>query len=147
MIRRGIPAVAAALALALGGCGDDGGGEPELEAGGAFIPEPVTADMAGGFLTVTNTGDADDTLVSVTSDLTGTVEFHETVDNAMHQVESLPIPAGGELSLGRGGTHLMLIDLSRKPTEGETVSLQLHFETSDPITLDVPVEAATHTGE
>ncbi len=65
----------------------------------------------------------------------------------MRQVESLTVPADGELALRRGGNHLMLLDLSRTPAEGETVSIELHFETSDPITLDVPVEAATHTGE
>jgi copper(I)-binding protein len=129
------------------GDGGDGAGTPELAVEGAYIPEPATAEVAGAFLTVTNTGDADDSLTSVTSDLAGTVEIHETVDNAMRQAGALPVPAGGALELARGGSHLMLLDLSRKPVEGETVSLELRFETSDPIALDVPVEAATHTGE
>lgn len=41
----------------------------------------------------------------------------------------------------------MFLGLTREPVEGDTVSVELRFETSDPITLDVPVEAATHTGE
>lgn len=141
-------ALAAALTAAglLTGCAaeDDA---PELAAHGAFIPEPVTDRMAAGFFTVENTGGADDALLSVTSDLAGTVELHETTDgNAMRQAGSLSVPAGGELRLARGGDHLMLLDLGHRPVEGETVVLRLHFEVSEPLTVDVPVEAATHTG-
>ncbi|WP_063784143.1 copper chaperone PCu(A)C [Streptomyces sp. SBT349] len=142
-----LAALAAATALAVTGCGGDGASGPELSARDAFIPEPATADLAAGFLTVENAGDADDTLTSVTSDLAGTIEMHETVDNTMRQVDSFTVPAGGALTLARGGNHLMLMDLTGKPTEGETVSIELHFEESEPITLDVPVESATHTGE
>ncbi|MCU4747922.1 copper chaperone PCu(A)C [Streptomyces sp. JH002] len=141
---------AAGLALALTvltACSSDGGGEPELTAAGAYIPEPITADMAGGFLVIENTGDADDTLTSVHSDLAESVEMHETVDNAMRPVDSFPVPAGGRLSLERGGSHLMLVGLSHQPLEGESVSLELRFEKSEPITLDVPVQATTYTGE
>ncbi|RBM05632.1 copper chaperone PCu(A)C [Streptomyces sp. PT12] len=152
--RAAAAALTAALtaALALSACGGGGGDDeaaspPELSARGAFIPEPTTADLAAAFLTVENTGGTDDALTSVTSDIAGTIEIHETVDNAMRQVDSLPVPAGGELDLARGGNHLMLMDLTSQPVEGETVALELHFETSDPIALDVPVESATHTGE
>lgn len=142
-----------AFALILGACGSDpedagnAGAGPELAATGAYIPEPATDAMAGGFLTVENTGDTADALVSATSDIAGAVEIHETVDNAMRPVESLPIPAHGHLDLSRGGNHLMFLDLTHKPDEGDTVAVELRFETSDPITLDLPVEAATHTGE
>ncbi|UCM89167.1 copper chaperone PCu(A)C [Streptomyces marincola] len=157
MSRRGLRAAVAAgvlaASLALTACGteeddsDDSGSAPELATSGAFVPEPVSGDMAAGFLTISNTGGTDDTLVSVTSDVAGTVEIHETVDNAMRQVDGLTVPAGGEARLTRGGDHLMLLDLSRELVEGETVGIELHFETSDPIALDVPVEATTHTGE
>ncbi|MBB0232717.1 copper chaperone PCu(A)C [Streptomyces calidiresistens] len=141
-------ALAAVLAGALlaGGCAGETERAPELEVVGAFVPEPVNEAVAGGFLTVRNTGDADDHLVSVTAGIAGTVELHETVDNSMRRVERFTIPAGGALELSRGGNHLMLLDLSRRPVEGETVFLELHFETSEPIGIDVPVEAGTHTG-
>ncbi|RKN07235.1 copper chaperone PCu(A)C [Streptomyces radicis] len=151
-------AVALTAAFALSACGggdgngngnggDDAASPPDLSARGAFIPEPATADLAAAFLTVENAGGTDDALTSVTSDIAGTVEIHETVDNAMRQVDALPVPAGGELDLARGGNHVMLMDLTSQPVEGDTVTLELHFETSDPIALDVPVESATHTGE
>ncbi len=138
---------AVALAAGLAGCSEEEPGAPELHASGAYVPEPVSQDVAAGFLTIENTGDADDRLVSVTSDAAGTVEMHETVDNAMRSVEALPVPAGGTLRLDRGGIHLMLLDLDRALTEGDTVSLELHFAEAEPLTLDVPVEAPTYTGE
>ncbi|SOD63698.1 hypothetical protein SAMN06297387_11254 [Streptomyces zhaozhouensis] len=139
----------ALLAGCGGGDGDDVGGEggaPELSVTGAYLPEPVNPEVAGGFLTVRNAGGADDALVSVSSDLTGSVEMHETVDNAMRRVEELPIPAGGTLALERGGSHLMFVDLAEPPVEGDVVTVELRFEVSEPLTVEVPVESATHTG-
>jgi periplasmic copper chaperone A len=137
-------AVTAALTLMLASCSSPAA--PSLAASGAFIPEPVSESVAGGFLVLTNSGGEDDTLTGVTSDLAETVELHETVDNAMRPVESFPVPAGGTLELTRGGNHLMLRGLSRKPEPGEEIALELHFEKSDTLILHVPVEAATHTG-
>jgi copper(I)-binding protein len=131
-------------ALVLTACSS--GSAPELSASAAFVPEPVNEAMAGGFLVLTNTGGQDDILTEVTSEIAETVELHESVDNAMRQVESFPVPAGGTLELTRGGSHLMLRGLSRKPEPGEEISLELHFEKSEPLTLHVPVEAATYTG-
>ncbi|MDK1474979.1 copper chaperone PCu(A)C [Streptomyces sp. 549] len=161
---RPVAALAVAAALALGGCaaspeadgGQDGGRDagqsaskrsgpaPQVKPGTAYVPEPVTSKMAGGFLVLVNAGDEDDRLVSVTSDLSDDVQLHRTVDNRMEQVDSMKVPAGGELALTRGGNHLMFMGLTRTPAEGDRVSLELRFEKSDPITLDVPVEAKNH---
>ncbi|MET9801868.1 copper chaperone PCu(A)C [Streptomyces sp. NPDC006368] len=128
--------------MALGGC-SAGDAEPRLEVSGAFIPQPV-GDMAGGFLTVTNQGDAADTLTSVTSPLSDDVQIHETKNQKMRQVESFDIPANGELKLQRGGNHLMFMGIKRQPKQGDTVEIELHFEKSDPIKVRVPVESRTH---
>jgi hypothetical protein len=138
--------LAAALALtvgiALAGCSSDSG--PELKTSGAFMPQPVNTGMAGGFVTVTNTGDEADKLTSATSDISGEVQLHTTVDNKMHQVKSFDIPANGKLELKRGGNHLMFMMLKQKPVEGDKVTVELHFEKSDPIKLTVPVMAANY---
>ncbi len=135
-------AVALAAALALTGC-SSGGDEPELKVSGAYMPQPVM-DMAGGFLTIENTGDTADKLTSVTSPLSDDVTLHETKNQKMRQVPSFDIPAHGELKLARGGNHLMFMELKSKPKQGEKVSVELHFEKADPITVELPVEAATH---
>ncbi|RKN38015.1 copper chaperone PCu(A)C [Streptomyces hoynatensis] len=145
--------LAAALLLgpALAGCASDadaaGGGTPELTAEGAYIPRPPTAELAGGFLTIENTGDADDALTSVTSEAADSVEIHTTEGGTMHQADALLVPAGGELRLAHGGSHLMIMGLDSRPAEGDTVPIQLHFEKSPAISLEVPVRPATYTGE
>lgn len=150
--RRALPALATAtvLALAVGGCGDSdsgdsGSAEPELKVSGAYIPQPLMEDMAGGFLTVTNSGDQADRLVSVSSDLAEKVELHRTKGQRMERIKSLKVPANGELRLERGGNHLMLMDLERKPAKGDTVSVVLNFEKSGKKRVKVPVKATNHT--
>ncbi len=144
--RRTAAALAAAVAapLLLAGCGSSAA--PELTVSGAFMPQPVS-DMAAGFLTVENTGGAGDRLTSVTSGISDEVSIHRTEGGRMTQVESFDIPAEGSLDLERGGNHIMFMALKERPEEGDTVSVELHFETSDPITVDVPVKAATHNPE
>ncbi|MFJ8663214.1 copper chaperone PCu(A)C [Streptomyces sp. NPDC093795] len=137
-------AVALAATLALTGCSSSSdGGTPELKVSGAFMPQPVT-DMAGGFLTITNDSDTADKLTSVTSPISDDVTIHETKNQKMQEVKSFDIPAGGTLSLERGGNHIMFMELKTKPKQGEKVSIELHFEKSGPIKVELPVEAATH---
>ncbi|MFF4169786.1 copper chaperone PCu(A)C [Streptomyces sp. NPDC001744] len=141
-----LSAVALAAALALAGCSSGDGpadGKPALKVSGAFMPQPVM-DMAGGFLTITNDGAAADRLTSVTSPISDDVTIHETKDQKMREVKFFDIPANGKLSLARGGNHIMFMELKKKPKQGEKVSVELHFEKSDPIKVDLPVEAAHH---
>ncbi|GAA2466727.1 copper chaperone PCu(A)C [Streptomyces macrosporus] len=134
-------ALAGALLAGATACGASG---PELTVEGAYLPRPVTADTAGGFLTIRNDGDTDDRLTSVSSDISDDVQIHTTADGTMRRVASLPVPAGGALELRRGGDHLMFMDLDRRPDQGEKVSVELRFEKSDPITVEIPVEATNH---
>ncbi|GGS38193.1 copper chaperone PCu(A)C [Streptomyces griseoviridis] len=129
-------------ALALAGCGA-GDSPADLSVGTAYMPQPVSATMAAGFLTITNDGGTGDELTSVTSDA-GEVTVHETVDGAMRQVDRLPIPAHGELALESGGNHLMFEKLKRQPKQGQTLSVELHFADSDPVTVEMPVKPATY---
>ncbi|MCX5227427.1 copper chaperone PCu(A)C [Streptomyces sp. NBC_00233] len=139
--------VALAAALALTGCSSSSeaseDGKPDLKVSGAFMPQPVM-DMAGGFLTIKNDSGTADKLTSVTSAISDDVTIHETKNQKMQQVKSFDIPANGELKLARGGNHIMFMELKKKPKQGEKVSIELHFEKSDPIKVDLPVEAANH---
>lgn len=139
-------AVVFAGALALAGCGGSGSGDggADLSVGSAYMPQPVS-DMAAGFLTITNDGDTADRLTSVSSDVAGQVTVHETVDGAMQEVEALDIPAHGSLVLESGGNHLMFEQLKQQPKQGQKVSVELRFERSDPVTVEIPVKPATYT--
>lgn len=140
-------ACAAVLAASLlaAGCGSSDDSGPDLSVSGAYMPQPVSDSMAAGFLTIENAGGTEAELTSVTSDIAGTVTVHETVDSAMKEVANLPVPADGEVVFKSGGNHLMFEKLKRKPKQGDTVSVVLHFAEADPVTVEMPVKPATYT--
>ncbi|MCC8334849.1 copper chaperone PCu(A)C [Streptomyces sp. R1] len=134
-------------ALALAGCGgsdsDSAASGAELSVDAAYIPQPVSDSMAAGFLTITNEGDTADELTSVTSEA-GDVTVHETVEGTMKEVDRLEVPAHGQLVFKSGGNHLMFEKLKRQPKQGQSVAVELHFAHSDPVTVKMPVKAATY---
>ncbi|WP_333774114.1 copper chaperone PCu(A)C [Streptomyces sp. IBSBF 3136] len=151
MRRALLPAAALAGALALAGCGsgtDTGSGsgssKAELSVSGPYMPQPVSADMAAGFLTISNQGGAKDELTSVTSDVAGQVTMHSTVGGAMEEKTSFAIPAHGQLVFKSGGNHLMFEKLKHKPERGQKVTLRLTFEKSGALTVEMPVKSATY---
>ncbi|MFD8393100.1 copper chaperone PCu(A)C [Streptomyces sp. NPDC059680] len=148
----GTAAAALAGALTLAGCsgsGSDsdpgsGSSKAELSVSGPYIPQPVSADMAAGFLTITNKGGAEDALTSVTSDVAGQITMHSTVGGAMQEKSSFAIPAHGQLVFKSGGNHLMFEKLKHKPEQGQTVTVKLTFAESGPLTVEMPVKSATY---
>jgi copper(I)-binding protein len=132
-------------ALVLAGCSDssDSGAGSGLSVSGAYIPQPVSADMAAGFLTISNSGSSNDELTSVTSD-DGEVTMHETTGGAMEEVSRLPVPAHGQLVFKSGANHLMFDKLKQTPKQGRTVTVELHFAKSDPVVVKMPVRSATY---
>lgn len=135
--------------LALAGCGADSHAaakatdKPRLRVDGAFLPQPVTTALAAGFFTVRNTGGAD-TLTSVTSGLAADATLHTTKGGQMREQASFPVPANGTLDFTRGGNHLMLEKLTRKPKVGEHVPVELHFKRSGTVKVSLTVKPATY---
>ncbi|MEU1460739.1 copper chaperone PCu(A)C [Streptomyces sp. NPDC005727] len=151
MRRAVLPAAALAGALALTGCGsgpepDSGSGtsKAELSVSAVYMPQPVSADMAAGFMTITNQGGAKDALTSVSSDVAGRVTMHSTVGGAMREKTSFSIPAHGRLVFRSGANHLMFEELKRTPKQGQHLTLKLTFAESGPLTVEMPVKSATY---
>ncbi|WP_445280152.1 copper chaperone PCu(A)C [Streptomyces sp. DSM 118148] len=153
MRRAVLPAAALAGALALMGCGSGAGtgadagrgdSKAELSVSSAYMPQPVSPDMAAGFLTITNQGGAEDALTSVSSDVAGKVTMHSTVGGAMREKTSFAIPAHGRLVFRSGANHLMFEELKRSPKQGQHVTLKLTFAESGPLTVEMPVKSATY---
>ncbi|MFK0289190.1 copper chaperone PCu(A)C [Streptomyces sp. NPDC090442] len=129
--------------LALAGCGGKDSA-PKLSVSGAYMPQPVTDQMAGAYFVVKNDGGTADKLTSVTSDLSKDISLHTTNGNKMEHVNSLPVPANGELKLSSGGDHVMFMGLTHKPTAGQKVTIELHFATAAPVKVEVPVKPADY---
>lgn len=103
------------------------------------------APVGGGFLTVTNAGSEDDTLVAASTAVAGRTEIHEMAMEGevmkMRQLtDGLPIPAGETIELKPGGFHLMFMELTGPLVEGETFSVTLTFEKAGEI--EVPISIA-----
>ncbi|MEV0183687.1 copper chaperone PCu(A)C [Streptomyces sp. NPDC050625] len=144
MRRLAVPVAVLAGALTLAGCGGSDDTAAELSVGASYMPQPVSADMAAGFLTITNKGAAKDELTSVTSDVAGRVTMHDTVGGSMQEVTSFAVPAHGRLVFRSGGNHLMFEKLNRRPKQGDTITLKLKFAKSGPLTVEMPVKSATY---
>ncbi|MET8942870.1 copper chaperone PCu(A)C [Streptomyces sp. NPDC004542] len=143
-MRRAALFAAAAGALALAGCGGSADAGAELSVRSSYMPQPVSADLAAGFLTIVNNGGTKDELTSVTSDAAGDVTMHDTVGGAMQEVSSFPVPAHGRLVFKSGGNHLMFEKLKRRPRQGQKITLRLSFAKSGPLTVEMPVKSATY---
>ncbi|SFQ67582.1 hypothetical protein SAMN05421853_1194 [Roseivivax halotolerans] len=100
--------------------------------------------VAGGFMTVTNTGETDDTLISASSAAAGRMEVHEMAMDGdvmrMRELEDgLPIPAGETVTLEPGGYHVMFMDLSAPLSEGDSAEVTLTFEKAGEVTVTMPI--------
>jgi copper(I)-binding protein len=117
------------------------------------IPQPAASAMAaGGYMAIVNTGDEADRLVGVESAIAAKTEVHESkVDEngvgTMSPVEALEIPAGGTVSLERGGYHIMFMGLTGKLTEGEMHKAVLIFEKGGRVEVEFQIDPPMGSGD
>lgn len=116
----------------------------DIEITGPFTRATLpNAPVAGGFLTLTNTGSADDRLVAVETPIAKVGQIHEMAMDGdvmkMRQLaEGLVIPAGESVVLSPGGYHLMFMGLTSAIAEGDMASVTLTFEKAGEITIGLP---------
>jgi len=98
----------------------------------------MVVDAVSFFMTIENTGDGDDVLLSasVQEFPDKKVEFHDVVDGKMQKVERIQVPAGKTTVLKMGGMHLMAFDI-KEP--GSEMTLVLNFKKSGRVTVKAPV--------
>ena len=96
---------------------------------------PTVAQNGAFYMTLTNEGITEDSLLFVSSDACSTVELHEMYDKGdgvmgMRPVESgtIPIPAGGSAELKPGGLHAMCIGKQVEFAAGTEILLTLQFQ-------------------
>jgi periplasmic copper chaperone A len=122
----------------------------EYRAGGIKITAawsratPESAKVAGGFMTITNTGKTADRLVSGSTSVAGALEIHEMhiVNGIMmmrHLNPGITVAPGATMVLKPFSHHLMLMDLKQPLRAGEKVKGVLVFEKAGPIDIEYDV--------
>ena len=95
------------------------------------------------YLTIRNTGVADDVLTGITTTVAEKPMLHETVVTdgiaSMPHVMSVLVPAGGTVALEPGGFHAMLLGLNRTLENGATFPVTLRFRYAGAVTVDVDI--------
>jgi copper(I)-binding protein len=107
---------------------------------------PPNAPTIAAYFVISNAGPDADRLTGVDSPVAGVAQLHEHVNKdglmKMQQVQTVDIPAGGELKFAPMAYHVMLLDLRdrSKLKDGQSFPLTLHFEKTGDVTVDVKVQ-------
>lgn len=135
-----MPALLALLTVA---CGQSETGAADIRIDDAWARATVPGKTAtAAYLTISNRGSADDDLIAVGSS-SGPADVHSTSMEGgimrMRKLDRVPLPAGGTVKLGPGGTHVMLTRLNAAALAGGQIELVLRFEKSPvrKVTADV----------
>lgn len=119
------------------------------ESGGLTVADawvralPPTQTNTAAYLVLGNTGGETIEVTGASAAIAQSVEFHTTreIDGymRMEQLPGLSLAPGETVSLTPGGTHLMLLDLSRMPAPGESVRVCLRTAVGDETCTEAPV--------
>jgi copper(I)-binding protein len=103
---------------------------------------PPGASVGAIYVSIENRGDAEDQVISVESSAADSAMLHATVEeegiSQMRESEGRIAPSG-TLKMEPGGTHIMLMGLSKPLMEGETVDVTLNFDKAGKVTIDATV--------
>jgi copper(I)-binding protein len=106
---------------------------------GAYVQQPASTGKATvGYLDIRNNGAAD-SLVSVSTNVGGSVELRAPVAKGespvvMHTVTSIPLPSGATTQLIPNSYHLLISGASAMQ-DGKDIQLTLRFARAAPVTV------------
>jgi copper(I)-binding protein len=107
-------------------------------------PTDALAKTGAAYLTITNTGDTPDRLVSVATDAADSAELHRTVNDKgmlrMQPMDALDLPAKSTVTAVPGQVHIMLVNLKAPLELGHAYPMRLTFEKAGSVTVQVSVE-------
>ena len=137
--------VAAAVLIA------SGAGAHEFKVGTLDIghpwsrPTPADANIAGGYLTITNKGKTADRLISGSSPSAGQIEIHEVVDvdgmaRTRPVANGIEIKPGKTIELKPGALRIVMLGLKQPLQLGQKIKGTLVFEKAGPIEVVYNVE-------
>jgi hypothetical protein len=107
---------------------------------------PKGAPVAGGYMTITNTGSAPDRLVGGSTSGAGKFEIHEmSMDGGVMKMRplanGLEIKPGETVELKPGSCHLMFVGVTRPFEQGKPVKGTLQFEKAGTVEVEYAVES------
>jgi hypothetical protein len=107
---------------------------------------PKGANVAAGYLKMTNNGTAPDRLISGSSDIAPTFEVHEmSMENGVAKMRpvkgGLEIKPGETVELKPGSFHIMFVGLKKPLEPGEHVKGTLVFEKAGSVSVEFDVRA------
>ena len=109
------------------------------------------AKAGAAYLTLVNTGQEMDRLLTAESPAAGKVELHTVLMEGgvmkMRQVNAIEVHPGAPTVLRPGGLHVMMMGLHAPLKEGEMLTVTLTFEEAGKITVDAPIRAAGAMGD
>ena len=124
----------------------------EYKAGSIQIKDPWAratpkgSEVAGGYMTLTNTGSEPDRLIGGSNAVAGKFEIHEmSMDGGVMKMRMMPkgieIKPGQTVELKPGSYHLMFIGLKQPFEQGKRVKGTLQFEKGGTVEVEYAVEA------
>jgi copper(I)-binding protein len=108
---------------------------------------PKGASVAGGYMTITNTGTTPDRLTGGSTEAARTFEIHEmSMGGGVMKMRELPngieIPPGATVELKPGAYHVMMTGIAKPFVKGERVKASLNFEKAGKLEVEFTVDAA-----
>jgi periplasmic copper chaperone A len=92
---------------------------------------PALLGVCSIYMSIRNSGNGDDNLLSAEVDIPGTItELHGVKDGKMVKKEKIPIPAKSGVELRPGSMHIMVFKLPKDVRIGNEFRLRLVFERS-----------------
>lgn len=124
------------------GCNEQEIGYP-IAVRDAWIREPPPRSPAAGYLVIENRGGDSVELIAAETQAAERTEIHIMEHSngrmTMRKADSVSVPAGEEIELESGGTHLMLMQLRQPLKAGDEVELQLSFADGTQLKIMAPV--------
>ena len=107
---------------------------------------PPGQSVSAAFMILHNHVIKERSIVAAYSDVAAAVELHNHIMEdgmmKMRRVDAIVIPGHGEVVLQPGGSHIMLIGLTRSLEMGEKVAIELEFADGERLSFEAPVQMA-----
>lgn len=148
-----IKEIALATSLTIASLYSIGTGHAETKVGDITIDgvwsrqSPMASNVSAGFLTITNNGTEDDTLIKATAEISDNVQLHNMKMEGdvmkMYEMEGgIVIPAGQTVELKPRSLHIMFMGVTAQPKEGDMIKGTLVFEKAGTAEIEYQVKGA-----